>query len=582
MRSSGLTGTRGMCVNAAAAALLALITMGAAAQAQDAQATPEQTTVSTTTTTETTTTETTTAADTVVSTRPDPDLPASGVPVADGAIQLSLDEAVTTALERNLGLLVERYDRNAFRLRIDESLGIYDLLLGAQAFEESETSPATSRLAGESILTTKRRNFNVSADQLLPWGGVVTPSFNLFRQESNNRDVALNPLYVSDLDFVYTQPLLRNLGRLATERGIRIARLNSDISKEVFEQQVATTLQLVENAYWDLVQARKEVEVAEESLRLAQDLHRMNRVRVDVGTLAPLELVQSEVGIATRQESIILAQQTKENAEDTLRQLLHLEEGELWNLPIVPTTPPETPVPQIDLDAAIATALVERPELRNQELQLDLRELDVAYFRNQMLPRLDLTARYGYNGIGGTVRNPVTGEVIQSGGASDAIKQVRDRDFDGWRLQLDFAFPLQNRTARAAKAIADVNLEQGKTQLEELQETVRTEVRRAVRGVRASAQEIESASASVRLAEQNVDAERKRYENGLSTSFQVLEIQEDLTAARSRQVAAVGRYRRALAEYYRSIGRLLDAEGVELEDPLRVEHVDRFGWSVGK
>ena len=106
MRSSGLTGSRGMCVNAAAAALLALITMGAAAQAQDAQATPEQTTVSTTTTTDTAVP--TTAADNVVSTRPDPNLPASGVQVADGAIQLSLDEALTTALERNLGLLVER------------------------------------------------------------------------------------------------------------------------------------------------------------------------------------------------------------------------------------------------------------------------------------------------------------------------------------------------------------------------------------------------------------------------------------------------------------------------------------------
>jgi outer membrane protein TolC len=567
-------------VKAAAAAFLAVTMTAVAVQAQETQATPEQTTVGATATAVQTTPAA--AADAVVSTRPDPSLPPSGVPVADGAIQLALDEAITTALQRNLGLLVERYDRNQFRLRIDESLGIYDLQLAGQGFEQSETSPATSRLAGEDIVTTKQRNFNLSADQLLPWGGVVTPTFNLFRQESNNRDVALNPLYASDLDFIYTQPLLRNLGRLATERGIRIARLNSDISREVFEQQVAATLQLVENAYWDLVQARQEVEVAEESLRLAQDLHRMNRVRVDVGTLAPLELVQSEVGIATRQESIILARQAMENAEDTLRQLLHLEEGELWNLPIVPTTPPESPAPQIDLATAITTALQERPELRNQQLQLDLRALDVAYFRNQLLPRLDLTARYGYNGIGGTVRNPVTGEIIQTGGASDAIRQVRDRDFDGWRVQLDLAFPLQNRTARAQKAIADVNFDMGKTQLEQLQETVRTEVRRAVRGVRTSTQEIESATASVRLAEQNVDAERKRYENGLSTSFQVLEIQEDLTAARSRQVAAVAGYRRALAEYYRAIGQLLAAEGVELEDPLHVEHVDRFGWSVGR
>ena len=274
----------------------------------------------------------------------------------------------------------------------------------------------------------------------------------------------------------------------------------------------------------------------------------MNRVRVDVGTLAPLELVQSEVGIATRQESIILAQQTRDNAEDTLRQLLHLEDGQLWDLPIIPTTAPESPPFQIDLTEAIATAMRERPELRNQELQLDLRALDVAFYRNQALPRLDLTARYGYNGIGGNLRNPTTGEVIQAGGAGDAISQLQDRDFDGWRIQLDFAYPLQNRTARARKAIADVSLDQGKAQMTQLEETVRTEVRTAVRGVRTAAQTIESASASARLAEQNLDAERKRYENGLSTSFQVLQIRKT-HRARAGQVAAIAGYRRALAEY---------------------------------
>jgi outer membrane protein TolC len=518
----------------------------------------------------------------VVSTAPNAELPPSSIPVADNAIHLSLDDALTTALQRNLGLLVERYDRNQFRLRIDEQLGIYDLNLDGQFFEDSETSPATSRLVGAGVVTTKQRNFNFGPSQLLPWGGVGSANFNLFRRESNSRDAVLNPLFASDLDFIYTQPLLRNRGRGATERGIRIAQINSKISRETFETQVAATLQLVENAYWNLVQARKEVEVAKESLGLAEDLHRMNKVRVDVGTLAPLELVQSEVGIATRQESIILAQQTQENAEDDLRQLLHLEDGQLWDLPIIPTTAPETAALQPDLAEAIGTAMKERAELRNQALQLDLRALDVAYYRNQMLPRLDLTARYGYNGIGGDVRNPETGEVIAAGGASDALRQLKDRDFDGWRIQLDFAYPLQNRTARARKAIADVNLEQGKTQLTQLEETVRTEVRRAVRGVRTAAQEIESASASTRLAEQNLDAERKRYENGLSTSFQVLQIQEDLTAARSRQVAAIAGYRRALAEYYRATGRLLDAEGVELEDPLDVEHLDRFGWAVGE
>jgi len=554
-----------------AATLLMLALAATAAMAQDAAPPADEPS-----------TAGTAASGRTVSTLPNADLPASGVPVAENAINLSLDDAITIAMRRNLGLLVERYDRNVFRLRIDEQLGIYDLGFTAQSYQDNETSPSTSRTAGAGVITTKERNNNVEASQLTPWGGVGSATFNLFRRESNSRDAVLNPLYFSDLDLSYVQPLLRNRGRIATERGIRIAHINSDISRETFEQQVASTLQLVENAYWDLVQARKEVEVAKESLGLAQDLHRMNKVRVDVGTLAPLELVQSEVGIATRQESIILAQQTEQNAEDTLRQLLHLEEGELWTLPIVPTTAPESPPFEIDLTQAIDTAMKERPELRNQELQQDLRALDLAFYRNQKLPRLDVTARYGYNGIGGDVSDPSTGELIASGGASDALRQIKDRDFDGWRIQLDFAYPLQNRAARARYAIADVSLHQGEAQMTQLQETVRTEVRRAVRGVRTAAQEIESAGASAGLAEKNLDAERKRYENGLSTSFQVLQIQEDLTEARSRQVAAIAGYRRALAEYYRATGRLLEAEGVELEDPLDVEHLDRFGWGVGK
>jgi outer membrane protein TolC len=302
---------------------------------------------------------------------------------------------------------------------------------------------------------------------------------------------------------------------------------------------------------------------------------------VDVGTLAPLELVQSEVGIATREEQIILAEAEVQRAEDELRRLMHLESGELWEKPIVPTTPAETERPEIDLDGSIATAMAERPELRNQKLRNDILDLEARFFRNQMLPRLDLTARYGYNGIGGDFRDEETG-AITAGGFSDAVDQLSDQLFEGWRVDLLFGYPLQNRTARARKAIADLDREQGQNELSELEENVIVEVRSAVRGVRTAAQQIESTRASRGLAERNLEAERKRYENGLSTSFQVLEIQEDLTAARSREVAAIASYRRALAEYWRATGRLLEAEGVEFEDPMRVEEIDRYGWGIAR
>jgi outer membrane protein len=488
---------------------------------------------------------------------------------------------LTTALQRNLGLLVERYERAQFRLRIDENLGIYDLSLVSQAFTSENTSPSTGELTGADILVTEQQNLFINPDQLTPWGGIAGFELNVFRNEDNSEFSNPNPRYQSDADLTLTQPLLRNFGRLATERGIRIAQLNSGISREVFEQEVASTLQQVENTYWNLVEARQQVEVARESLSLARELHQMNRVRVDVGTLAPLELVQSEVGIATREEQIILAVASVENAEDQLRRLLHLEQGELWERPIEPTTPPETERTAVDLASAIATARSERPELRNQQLRVDLLDLESRFARNQALPRLDLEARYGYNGIGGDVRDE-RGVVVAPGGLSDAFEQVTRRDFDGWRVQLTFAYPLQNRTARARKAIADLDLEQGRNELSDLEELIQVEVRSAVRGVRTAAQQIASTRASRGLAEQNLEAERKRYENGLSTSFQVLEIQEDLTAARSREVSAVAGYRRALAEYWRATGRLLEEEGVEFTDPLHVEDEDlrRFGWGI--
>jgi HAE1 family hydrophobic/amphiphilic exporter-1 len=505
--------------------------------------------------------------------------PPSGIASGAEGVPLSLDDAIMAALQRNLGLVIERYERAQFRLRLDESLGIFDLNLDAQAFHEEETSPATSRLVGAEVVTTEQSNLNVQPTQLTPWGGLAGLTFNIFRRETNSRDAILNPLFFTDVDATFTQPLLRNFGRLATERGIRIARLNSEISREVFEQQVSTTLRDVENAYWNLVEAREQVEVARESLSLARELHQMNRVRVDVGTLAPLDLVTSETGIATREEQIILAEAAVQQAEDELRRLMHLEQGELWEVAIVPTTPAETERAEIDLQQAIATAMTERPELQNQKLRNDILDLESRFFRNQLLPRLDLTTRYGYNGIGGDIRDE-QGQVIVPGGLSDALQQVTDRDFDGWRVDLTFGYPLQNRAARARKVIADLDRDQGHSELVQLEQDIIVEVRAAVRGVRTAAQQIESTRASRGLAERQLDAERKRYENGLSTSFQVLEIQEDLTAARSREVAAIAGYRRALAEYWRATGRLLEEEGVEFTDPLSVEESGRFGWGI--
>ena len=289
--------------------------------------------------------------------------------------------------------------------------------------------------------------------------------------------------------------------------------------------------------------------------------------------MAPLELVQSEVGVATREEEVLRAETRAQDAADRLRQLLNLEGSEVWTTPILPTTDPEMERVTVNVDEALEVAMAERSELRAQNLVLANLEIDQRVFHNLVRPRLDLQLRYGFNGLGGDVNVGGTGGIfdprppeIVPGGYSDAFDQIVDAEFEGWSAGLVFGYPVQNREARANRTIADLAVEEGRTELDDLKLAILTEVRRTARAVLAAAEAIDLAKKSTDLAEKNLDAEQKRYENGLSTSFTVLEIQEDLTQARSREVTSIAAYRRALALFYGSQGRLLDANGIEIED----------------
>jgi outer membrane protein TolC len=489
--------------------------------------------------------------------------------IESGELKLSLDEAIAIALERNLSLIVQRYFQEQATLTVKQNLGIYDVFSTVDLATLEETSPAASNLDGADVQEFEQQRWDFGFDQLVPSGGTVFLDWRNNRQETNSLFATLNPSYRIDLDLTFTQPLLRDMGRLATERNLTISRTNRDISRENFELQVTSVILQVEDAYWNLAEARAQLQVAEESLALAKQLHEQNQIRVEVGTLAPLELVQSEAGVAVREVEIIRARAAVGDRADVLRQLLNLErQGDLWALPVVPTSDPFADALEVDLDQAISTALASRPEIRRKNLALQNQQLDVDYFRNQRRPRLDLALSYGLNGVGGDVtdRDLFTGEVLseQSGDYGDAIDQILDGDFDGWRVALNFAYPIQNRTASAQSAIADVSFERGQAELDDLELGVVTEVRRVARALEASAEAVESAEVSRRLEEKNYEAEQKRYENGMSTSFQVLQIQEDLSDARSRYVTSVATYRRALALHYQSIGKLIDKSGVEI------------------
>jgi outer membrane protein TolC len=464
----------------------------------------------------------------------------------EGRMRLTLDEAISIGLERNLSLVVERYRTSEAGLILWGNQGIYDPNLTVDLSNWEDTSPQASQLDGAEVREQEAQRWDFGINKLFSSGGQGSIAWNNSRFETNSQFATLNPSYSVDFDLNFTQPLMRDFGRLATNYQIRVAQTNIDISQEAFELQVINTLQEIVDAYLNLLDARAQLEVAEESLALAQQLHEQNRIRVDVGTLAPLELVQSEAGVATREEEIIRARAAVGDSEDRLRQLMNLPPGELWETEIVPETDPELEPIDIDIDEAIGTALAERPELRSKRLAQENLDLDVQFFTNQQKPRVDLAVTYGLNGLGGdlTLREFPSGDILAqaAGDYGDALDQITDGEFDTWAIALNLAYPLNNRSARAQTALAEVSFERGQAELRDLELGVSTEVRRIARLVDAAAQARESARVSRRLEEKNLDAEQKRFNNGMSTSF----------------------YRKALVQYYRAIGRLTEEAGVEI------------------
>jgi len=491
--------------------------------------------------------------------------------VEENQLQLSLDQAIDLALERNLALIVQRYDYMRATEGIRQQQGIYDLNLSASLSESENNNPSTSSLDGVAVVSSNNTSTSLGLRQLVPTGGTASFDWSNGEFSTNNTSSFISPSFSASASFSFVQPLLRGLGKKITNVGIIQARRDQGISRENFEQQVVETIRQVENGYWELVRARKQLEVSQQSLDLARELHERNRIRVEVGTLAPFELVQSEAGIAQREGEIIRNQAAMGDAEDTLRRLLNLSGDELWDLEILPVTDADVQPMDLDVSAAIQEALESRPEVRLERLRLERLELDSAFFRNQRKPRLDLTLSYGSSGVDGRVFgiDPVTGRpdrdvVVQDGDLSDAIQELIDRDSDGWSIALNFGMPLQNRPARAISAIADLSYEEARADLSNLEQQISTEVRSAARLVDAAARQVDAARASRRAQEKSLEAERKRFENGMSTSFQVLQIQEDLAGAQSAEVQAVTDYRNRLLDYYRSIGKLLEERNIQL------------------
>jgi len=501
------------------------------------------------------------------------------------ALRLSLDEAIKTAMQQNLGVELQTYETRISSQNLRSEYGLFDWISSGRVNQSSDISPTTSTIQTGSSRATIA---NASVSQIIPTGGQYSIGVTNSRTRASGGGTFINPAYNTGLQFSFIQPLFRDFGVDITKRGITIARNNLGITQGAFRTAVMDTASGVEQAYLDLIYARRNVEVVKESLFLARDQARITQIRIDVGASAPLDILQPRVQIATTEESLISAVASVRNAEDNLRALLNLPQEE-WDRPIIPTDDVSYAPMDINFDAAVQQALQNRPEVRQQTLITDTARVQALYTRNQTLPTVDFELGYNVAGVAGRVlgEDPVTGEpvVVSSTGFGDALSQVFGRDFPGWNVGFNLGMPIMNIGARANARAAELDYQQSRTSEALTRQNIAVEVRAAARAVETFSRTIAASRAAREAAERNVEAERKRYENGMTTNFQVLEVQQQLADARVRELLALVGYNKAVAAYHRAVGDILQIRNITVEEPELAEEpdwkttfFDRYNW----
>ncbi len=470
--------------------------------------------------------------------------------------RISIDDAVRLALEQNLSLQVQRLDPQIQGLNIDLIKTAWTPVVSGTVSTASSTSPVSSFFAGATnALVNDRFGAAVQADQLLPWGANYNVTWNNTRGKSNSVYDSPNPALGSTLGGSYTQPLLRNFKIDSTRQALLVSKKNQEMTDVQLRQTVVTTVRQVKNAYWDLAYALENLKVQQQSLDIARESLRNNKSRVGIGTMAPIDIIEAEAEVARNEESVIIAEAQITRAEDALRQLIFDPKNpDFWSTTFDLTDPPVFRAQDVDLDAAVKRALDNRTDLVNMRKSLEATDINIRYFKNQILPDLNVRAGYGLTGQGGTNYTfsdtfpPVPISVVDKGWGS-VYSQMLSNDFHNWSLAVTVGYPIGRSGAEAALARAKVSYTQEQLQLRTLELTVATQVREVARTLNTNRKRVDATRASRDLAQRRLDAEQKKFQAGLSTNFLVIQAQRDLASARNAELQAILDYSRAVVDY---------------------------------
>jgi outer membrane protein TolC len=569
----------------------------------------------------------------------------------DGKIYLSIDDAVALTLENNLDLDIARYNLNIadtdyLRAKsganilgvnagivqntpgggvgglggtvgsgtggttvaasgigtgtnglVSSTLGIgspitsFDPTITSTLQLDKDDAESVSVFSPVPVVSQNTYTANFAYTQGFQWGTSVTAGFNNTHVTTNNPTSLLTPELSSNFQFKITQNLLQGFGSLPNLRFVRIAKNNREISDVAFRLQVITTVDQIENMYWDLVYAYENVRVQREALAYGQKALDDSKQQAKVGTVPPIQVVSAQSTVSTDQQNLILSQNNLQLQQLLMKNALSrsIEDPALAEADVIPTSTMQLPEqePATPTQDLINQALDHRAELVESRIDLNSRDLSSKAVRNALLPTLDAFAYYGGSGVGGNInplipacpssakycytqsQNPPPFQSATSVGYGGTLNQLVNSSAPDKGVGLTLNIPLRNREAQANQVRAELEYRQAQVRLHQLENQVRIEVRNAQFDVKQNRASVEAAQYAVDFARQTLDADQQKLRVGLTTTTAILQDASVLTTSESNLVSAKAAYEKSCIELDRATGLLLDHSGIDVAEATR-------------
>jgi outer membrane protein len=430
---------------------------------------------------------------------------------------------------------------------------------------QSLTQASTNTITGGSIgsgITNGTGTWNGGVTQSIPWGGGnYTLTLNNSRGTSDAAIQRYNPSYTPVWSAQYVQPLLRGFRTDSIRQQLQVTKINRDISDVQLKATITNTVSNVRNAYWDYVFALQSVDVAKQSLDLANKQVEDNQTRVQVGTMAPIDVVQAQAQAASSLQNLVVAQAQMRTSELALKRLIvDGTQDPNWSATIDPVDRPEFRAETIDLDAAIRRALSQRTDLAIAQKDVQANDVTLKYLNDQTKPQADLQANYGLAGVGGTqifrTGTGVAGDLgtvteTIPGGYGNALSSLWSGSFPRWTVGVNISYPLGLSSQQASVARARVQLNQVQAQLKQMELQVATELTNQAITIRSNAERVQAAQSARELAQRQLDAENSKFAVGMSTNYFVITAQNQLATAQNNELQAILNHRKSLVDFDR-------------------------------